>query len=134
MSNEALARVKIDALLAVQGWDTLDAGHARGGVPGHGYCCSAGSLASCAGLLGGPLEYRFFRRQFDAIAKMKNGTFKNTRTGVAGIRLVVRPLSEQLRFVSSLSVQAIDSLPMQQADALTKAPAVFDAIIAQTFA
>ena len=132
MSNEALARVKIDALLAVQGWDTLDAGHARGGVPGHGYCCSAGSLASCAALLGGPLEYRFFRRQFDAIAKMKNGTFKINQTGVAGIRLVVRPLSEQLRFESS--VQAIDSLPMQQADALTKAPAVFDAIIAQTFA
>ena len=63
---------------------------------------------------------------------MKNGTFKINQTGVAGIRLVVRPLSEQLRFESS--VQAIDSLPMQQADALTKAPAVFGAISAQTFA
>ena len=33
MSNEAFARVEIDALLAAQGWDTLETGHARGGVP-----------------------------------------------------------------------------------------------------
>lgn len=29
MSNEAFARVKIDALLAAQGWDTLDSNAVR---------------------------------------------------------------------------------------------------------
>ena len=32
MSNEACARVKIDALLAAQGWDTLDTNAARSEV------------------------------------------------------------------------------------------------------
>lgn len=71
------------------------------------------------------------RRQIDAIAKTTNGTFKINQTGIAGIRLVVPPMSDQLRFNSS--VQAIDSLSMHQADALTKATAAFAALLSRAF-
>ena len=82
--------------------------------------------------LAGLWRTAFVRHQIDAVAKTTNGTFKINQTGVAGIRLVVPPMSEQLRFGSS--VQAIESLSMQQADALTKATATFDAIMSQAFA
>ena len=82
--------------------------------------------------LAGVWRTAFVRHQIDAVAKTTNGTFKVNQTGIAGIRLVVPPMSEQLRFGSS--IQVIESLSKQQADALTKATATFDSLMSRAFA
>ena len=40
----------------------------------------------------------FVRRQIDSVARTTNGTFKVNQEGLAGVRLIKPPMSEQLRF------------------------------------
>lgn len=74
----------------------------------------------------------FVRRQIDAIAKTTNGTFKINQSGLADIRVLLPELERQTAFARQ--AEAVESIQSQQALALQKATATFDALLAQAFA
>ena len=73
----------------------------------------------------------FIRRQIDSIAKTTNGTFKINQTGLAGVRVLVPAPEVQGRFARL--AEALQSIQSQQAIALEKAVATFDALLARAF-
>jgi type I restriction enzyme, S subunit len=74
----------------------------------------------------------FVRRQIDAIAKTTNGTFKINQAGLADIRVLLPELERQSAFARH--AEAVESIKSQQALALQKATATFEALLARAFA
>ena len=73
----------------------------------------------------------FIRQQIDSIAKTTNGTFKINQKGLAGIRIPVPRSERQSEF--SRRAEALLSIQSQQAVALQKATATFEALRARAF-
>jgi type I restriction enzyme S subunit len=73
----------------------------------------------------------FIRQQIDSIAKTTNGTFKINQTGLAGVRVPL-PAPERQRQFARLA-DKLQSIQSQQAIALEKAVATFDALLARAF-
>lgn len=158
MSNEACARVKIDALLAAQGWDLLDTTavrfevqlpdgtradyvlcdrHGRSlavidacGHQNHVFkvrsdqaCLSPAYLRALAGSA-------YSKAYFLSVAKKTTGIASINKTQLSAFSAPLPPLPLQQAF--ERRVQTAELILNQQAEALKKATAAFDAILSQS--
>lgn len=76
-------------------------------------------------------QSQWVRQQIDGIAKTTNGTFKINQAGLSGIKLILPPLLAQRAFEER--VGSVESILRQQSEALKRAEATFQSLLARTF-